>query len=574
MVPAPDEAESAAMVRLLGWLQELESMRTDEVPFASAVAELRDLLADFRAWSAMGPDGRPWLSSGGALHLTDLTHAGASGRARTFVVGLDADRCSGPRLQDPFLPDSLRTALGGGLATTAARRAERRELLERAFASLAGRVTLSYSIESDGGREAAPAPILLSAGRQLFGRPGLTYDDLREALGAPASPVPSPGAQPCDGRDAWFEALTRGALMLDGSAAVRAAFPRLTAGLGAAAAWQSGELGPQHGLVPAAAHYDPRTRPDRPVSASSLEKLARCPRAWLYDYVLGLEPPEEPEFDPARWLDATDRGSLLHEVFERFGRAYAGRQDELDQPVAEAELLATGDAVIAEWLDRIPAPSDAVFDREREEIRAVLHGFLLMERALPPGRAWQRFELGFGRGDRAVSLILPGGARLPLTGRIDRVDRLPDGSLVVVDYKTGSARRFTRDARHGAFAGGRHLQAGLYAHVAAELEGGRVARFEYRFPSERGQHRIVPFEAGEFLVVPALVAGLLDEVAQGHFLPTTSSDDCRYCDFQPICRVAELPYYKLASPRAEWAEAHAEELEVYRPMRQRRGEAT
>ncbi|MEO8140521.1 MAG: PD-(D/E)XK nuclease family protein [Gemmatimonadota bacterium] len=565
-------ADAHARARLLPRFEDLAAVRTELLPFSVAMAEFRGAIADFRVWSDLGPDGKPWLSSGGRLHLTDLTHAGASARPRSFMLGLDADRTAGPRLQDPFLPDELRTRLGGALATSAARREERRELLARAFAGCSGTVTISYAINSDGGREASPAAILLAASRTIFAEANLSYETLGTRLGPPVSPVPEANASAIDGRDAWFKGLAPGALLLDGSAAVRATFVGLSAGLASAAAWHASELLPPHGTVPRAERFDPRLREGTAISASSLETLARCPRAWFYRYVLRIRPPDEPVFDPDRWLDPGDRGSLLHTVFERFGRAYAARREAFGSADTLAAVLDLGERVIAEWRAEVPPPSDAVFEREREDIRRVLRGFLLMEQQLPPGRLWHDFELAFGGADKPVSLTLPDGHRLALFGRVDRVDRLTQGGLVVVDYKTGSSRGFNPDPDRGPFDGGRHLQAGLYAHAVGLLLRAPVVRSEYRFPTEKGEHRLVSVEAGELERMPAVVTDLLDEVRAGHFLPTTDSNDCRFCDFQPICRVRALDYSKLASPRAEWAAEQGEALPAYGPMRRRRGE--
>lgn len=567
LMPEGGAAEAHARARLGERLGDLTAMRSTPVPFPLALAEFRGALTDFRAWSDLGQDGKPWLSGGGSIHLTDLEHAGASGRPRLFLLGLDADRTAGPRLQDPLLPDALRGSLG--LATTAERREERHALLEQTFRGLAGRVTLSYAVEGSGGREASPAAMLLERGRTIYNDPDLTYDALRLRLGSPVSPVPDAGTPSLDARDAWFRALAPGALLRDGSAAVSAAFPGLAAGLEAAAAWSGTALHAQHGIVTAASGLDPR-RHGGLISASSLEMLARCPRAWFYRYALELAPPDDAMFDPEQWLDSRERGGLLHAVFERFGREFAGRRTELDGAGAEERLIALGDAAIAEWLVDIPAPSSGVLEREREEIRQVLRGFLLMERQLEPGREWESFELGFGFRAEPASLELPGGDRLGLTGRIDRVDRGPGETRTVVDYKTGSASRYGRNPKFGPFRGGRQLQAGVYAAVAAQLTGTPIARFEYRFPSERGQHRVVAYQRAELAEAPGLVRDLLDEVARGHFLPSNDASDCGWCDFRSICRVTEDGYYNVTSPRADWAEDQGAALEIFAPMRRRR----
>src|SRR6202023_3807524 len=80
------------------------------------------------------------------------------------------------------------------------------------------------------------------------------------------------------------------------------------------------------------------------------------------------------------------------------------------------------------------------------------------------GRTYLR--RAFDAGDRRKPLLLeqPFSLRvdgLRLTGRMDRVDRHPDGSYEVIDYKTGSAKRATELQRD--------LQLGVYALAAREV---------------------------------------------------------------------------------------------------------
>ena len=65
------------------------------------------------------------------------------------------------------------------------------------------------------------------------------------------------------------------------------------------------------------------------------------------------------------------------------------------------------------------------------------------------------------------------------TGSVDRLDRLPSGGLLVLDYKTGSAGRF-----HRRFA--EKLQYYLYAKSVRQLLGQPVERAEYLFLTAAG----------------------------------------------------------------------------------------
>jgi len=575
LVPPHGPAEESTLTRVRTRLEQLAAVPSAKVSFPRAMAELRDGIADLRAWPGMTNDRKPWSAAGGMVHLTGLAHAGTTGRPRTFVVGLDAERAAGPRVQDPILTDAVRSAIGADLLpTTALRRGEQAMTLARAIGGLRGRATLSYAVAGGtDGREVGPAPVLLRALRLLEGAPGLTYKQFRERLGAPACAVPGRPGGALDGREAWLGALAQGPVLLEGEALVRAAYPMLDHGLLAHAARLGARLTEHHGMVSAAAGLlDPRRSGGRPVSPSSLELLAACPLAWFYKYGLGVRPPADPEYDPESWLDALDRGTLLHEIYERFTRAYQRRQREIVAEEAAARMAALTDEALARWHADVPPPSEAVYLTEAAELRQAAVAFLELERAeLASGRAgeWLRVELPFGV-EPPVAYELAPGMAIPVQGRIDRVDRLQGGRLVVIDYKTGSPRNYRSDPKAGPFRGGRRLQAAIYAAAAEALLRAEVARFEYRFPTLKGTNDVVRYGRPEILSARELIAVLLEHVEQGHFVATTDSDDCRYCDSRPICRVADGSFNSIVSPRAEWAEANAERHEEYRSMLQRR----
>ncbi|HEX2778715.1 MAG TPA: PD-(D/E)XK nuclease family protein, partial [Gemmatimonadaceae bacterium] len=507
-----------------------------------------------------------------------LAHAGTTGRGRVFVVGLDADRTSGPTRQDPFLTDAVRAALPAGrMATNADRREERARQLRSALATLRGRVTLSYATSGSlDGREAGPAPVLLECWRIAEGDPSLSFEKLRERLRPPACAVPDAGDAAIDARDVWLGAIAQDSLLLDGTAVVRECFASLDAGLRAADAARAPEAGPHHGIVLAAMGEFDLVARGKSLSPSSLELLAKCPLAWFYRNGLSLRPPDDPDYDPDAWLDALERGSLLHEVYEEMTKRYLGRQREILGDDARDEVLRIAEAVIARWRERVPPPGETVYEAEAAEIRRAAIAYLEMERALAragDGGVWLQPEVKFGGDDRPGVYDLGDGRVLPVHGRVDRVDRLPGGGLRVVDYKTGKSTFYQKSAKKALFDGGRQLQAAIYAAALTQVLGERVSRFEYRFPTERGESEIVSYDAEEMRAAVQIVRDLLEQAESGAFLPTTESRDCGFCDCQPICRAGyDARDRKTVSPRAAWAEANVE-LEVFRIMRGLRGAA-
>jgi ATP-dependent helicase/nuclease subunit B len=561
-VPSSQPDEERTIARLRRQLQELAEEEADEISFAGALATLRQALADLRAWTDSSPEHQPWSSAGGHLHLTDLVHAGMSGRPRVFFLGMDADRVGAGRSQDPLLPDVLRRAVGAGrLVTSEERRAEREWLVARALAGSHGRVTLSWAMAADlTGRRAGPAAVVLDAMRLVTGNPQLSYEELRDRSGVPACAVPEEGRMPLDGRDAWLAALADGPLLLDGTATVRQAWPHLA------------DSGPGVGALTAAGAVVLTGSEAPAVSASSLELLSKCPLAWFYRHLLGVEAPDDQEYDPDRWLDAAQRGLLLHELFELAGHRFQERQRTLDAATVRTEMLELTESVLATWSEQVPPPSQAVFESEQADLRQCALAFLDLERQAAAERhaaVWHLFEHWIG-GPRA-EFLLPDGSRIALKGRVDRVDRLPDGRLRVVDYKTGQAERFRPSSKAAPLAGGRLLQPALYAAAVSGLHDGAPTDFEYRFPTPRGRGARISYDAGMLREAGPVVATLLEHLAAGSFVATDDKEDCRFCAYQAVCRVRLTPYGGVeASPRAALAGERAPTDPAFAPMRMRR----
>jgi ATP-dependent helicase/nuclease subunit B len=208
-----------------------------------------------------------------------------------------------------------------------------------------------------------------------------------------------------------------------------------------------------------------------------------------------------------------------------------------------------------------PPPGEAIYALEADALREDARAFVAMVRE--DGARWVLpLERKFGgrEGTPPLEIALPGGP-IRLWGAIDRIDRLEDGRLVVIDYKTGSSIRYS--GRSGPYDGGRRLQHVLYAAAARRLEGAEVARAEYQFPSRRAENHRARYDAQVLQSGLKVVDQLLVLIEQGVFHPTVNSEDCRFCDFQAVCRARVDEYGDVSSPRAEWArESQAPELDL------------
>ena len=565
LVPAADAPSTTARDRFLAITGRIGARLTRPMAPAAAIAALRRHLR-IRVPAPDREGAAPWISSGGHLHVSDVEHGGLTGRPVTFVLGLDAERVPGPGLQDPLLLDAQRRALDPvALPTSSDRLAAARFSLASMLARLRGRVTLSYSAwDPVQAREIAPSAVMLQAHRMASGSPAASFDDMRRALGDPASAVP--GTAPLDTADLWFAALSDNGILRDGSAALRQAFPSLGAGLDTLALLGGEEASARHGHVGRRASLEFRNNPDAVLSASGLEDLGTCGLRFLYKHVLRVRPPDDPELDPDRWLDPLRRGSLLHAVFERTLREARERGLRAGEPAFEEHALLTLDAEADRLRRDVPPPGEAVLAREMIQLREDVRSFAGMLEGMDD--RWEALELRFGLGgEPPAELALKGGPVL-LRGAIDRIDRRPDGSLVVIDYKTGSTGRHERSK--GLFHGGRRLQNVVYAAVAEQLLGGRVERMEYHFPTRGGQNEAIGYTRAETRRGLGLLARLLDMAAAGRFLPTPDGNDCTFCDFQAICR-HRVEGFSSHTPLAEWAAGGVGSLEEYGELRDVRG---
>jgi ATP-dependent helicase/nuclease subunit B len=568
LVPVEGAADRRTVDRLARRLKELAAEPNGELPLGPALASLRHAIADLRAWTETAPEQQPWASTGGHLHLTDLAHAGCSGRPHLFLLGLDADRVGGGSTGNALLPDPLRHRLGPGhLATTEDRRLERATLVSAALATAAagsegGSCTISWAIASDlSGRKAAPAPAVLEALRAARHEPGFSFEDLRTLVGHPACAVPSPGSALLDARDLWLSALVApDGWLLDGTSLVHSTWPQLVD--------TSLSLGAR---VPDAVP-DPLRRAGRPFSPTSLERLSRCPLSWFYRYQLELVPQEDPEYDRERWLDPLSRGQLLHRIFERTGRQFRDRQFTLDGAGVRAELLAMVDEACDDWRTSAPVPSETIFRAERDALRECALIWLEMERESAAQRhapRWLEFERWLD--GPAATFRLPDGRVVHVTGRVDRVDELPDQRLRAVDYKSGRADRYRLDPKLGPLRGGRLLQPAIYAAAVSALHQDRAVEFEYHFPTPEGLGGRLSFNGAVIPQAGAIITGLMDQLARGEFIPTTDPEDCGWCEYRDICRVRTSDYGKVEdSPRAREAAAAAATDPAFAAMNARR----
>lgn len=256
-----------------------------------------------------------------------------------------------------------------------------------------------------------------------------------------------------------------------------------------------------------------------------LADQAACPFRAFAHWRLAAEGLEEPAAGP----DAMARGQLLHELMRRLWEE-ARTRDALDRDLGPVIERAAAAAVKEAGLEGRFA------ELERTRLCRLAREWLEVERER------DGFEVVSLEERREI-----GVSNLAFSGRIDRMDRLPDGSHLLIDYKTGGrlSPRMWLDARPD------EPQLPLYA-VSAKEEIGAVAFARLK----TGEMRFMGFSRKEGLVPGVKAAkswqGLLESwkkelesLAQGFAAgdarvdPKRGLATCRTCDLHTLCRVFE-----------------------------------
>ena len=268
---------------------------------------------------------------------------------------------------------------------------------------------------------------------------------------------------------------------------------------------------------------------------------------------------------PAPGIDARLRGQMLHLALERFWRATGdsvtlhGRSGEATQALVRRCVWSASEQAAA----RLPGNIDTPLLR-REAARA--------ERLIGQLIDWEltreRFDTQSLETQQQLAIA---GTSLSL--RLDRVDRLADGRLLVIDYKSGAAHKF--DAYEDrppqpqlpayAMAAGDQVAAVMAVYLgrdSVKLRG--LADRPGRVPG-RGIEVLPGGEAGW----PALLQQwrerlerLVREFLDGRAAVQPQPGACEYCHLQMLCRVDAQLLAAAAAAAADDAPAAQAALEM------------
>ena len=457
-----------------------------------------------------------------------------------FVVGAAEGLCPLARREDALIPDRERAP--SELVTRTSRIHHERRAFLAAIA--AGRYTRSVSYaRGDGrsGRARLPSRWLLAIASDQLGR-HVASDEL-DRLGGPL----------VDTSLSFVDGLRRAATpvslaerdlhLLELHAAsgldVRrhhlAAAGPLARGYELMAARSSDVLTRFDGIIPGGAAL--RDALDRPMSPSRLERWATCPMRYLLGDVLRLSELAKPE--DVLSVQPLDRGTLLHEILERF----LGEQLDVRDP-DYTRLRPIADEVFADYEARGLTGRPILWRVAREQLLDDLARFAVIDRELraETGARTARVEFEFGFDSDPLVIELGAGRSVRFRGRIDRVDTSSTG-VTVYDYKTGRMRLSAADFETDPVQGGQKLQLAIYAAAVREKLGAPRVEAHYWHLGEANPIAGIELDEAAEARAVEVIASIAQGIEQGVFpaVPAERNDffrsfeNCRYCDFDRLC---------------------------------------
>ena len=320
--------------------------------------------------------------------------------------------------------------------------------------------------------------------------------------------------------------------------------------------------------------FDRNINPNaQPITPSAINKYINCGLSFFYYYVLGIKKADEITDE----VQNMDFGNIFHSAADTLYKELAQRGKGIIYKET-LEPLIKNDALLFKYIDA--AFSSEFFNGNKVEYngeqyinRGVLHHFLV--RLLKIDYHYAPFQ--YVGGERTISMPYtincPGySIDAALGGKIDRVD-IKDGTINIVDYKTGQSSKETKTSLDNVFANeitsaGNRLQAFLYSIILDELMNGKnpIGKGDFEWlqtvktsaarkisPSLLYIHNPENTQRENFVIdvssepvtdiraikddymqkLDAVLSDIFDCGKQ--FTPATDCKKCEYCDYRKIC---------------------------------------
>ena len=245
-------------------------------------------------------------------------------------------------------------------------------------------------------------------------------------------------------------------------------------------------------------------------SPSSINTYLKCPRLYLYDYILGLQAKDG---NP----DSMNYGRAVHKACE-----YAINSALKNGKYPSKENF------IQKFKDTLQdMPMSSLQQREIYVIRGdkALDKFYVHLCAAPVSMLYSAEEV--------IELNIDG---VKFKGIIDRIDKNPDGTYTIYDYKTGGAKN-----EKIICPGGEHEdyynQIGLYKYYYEKYTGKKVKETIFIYPEEPEDNFTLNLVGEDCEAIRQKFQKAVAEIKSYQFEPSYDKQACKYCPYSDFCNM-------------------------------------
>lgn len=288
----------------------------------------------------------------------------------------------------------------------------------------------------------------------------------------------------------------------------------------------------------------------RTFSPSSLYRYIRCPRSFYLQYVEGIKVTDEVD----EQMGDSILGSLMHSVLENIYTTAASSAD-FSAALADAREKRC-DYVASAVSDSYKRSVDLLSETVRMKMRFI-DGYVknILDHDLQSLRHNpDSFRFIASEADASMTLTLDDGRSVGIAGRIDRTDRLSDGRIRIIDYKSAkkgaysikdTAELFERLGKKSMLPPFQSMLYSVMVHKAGGCEV-RPALYYARSMNDPAYDADIVIGKEPVLAISAYeddFLGLLKELVSEILNPDIPFDRfrneeekaCQYCDFKRLC---------------------------------------
>jgi DNA helicase II / ATP-dependent DNA helicase PcrA len=268
--------------------------------------------------------------------------------------------------------------------------------------------------------------------------------------------------------------------------------------------------------------------PPKKFSFSQINAYNRCPYQYKLSHVLKIPMKGSPSFSFGNTIHNT-----LQKFYERVQELNNVKQDSLFGLPAEKGHDISGGV-------KVPKIEELLEMYEEKWIADWYNSKKQRKQYFEKGKEILKIFYTSQEGNWTVPVSLEGFFKIKvgeylINGRIDRIDQLEDGSLEIIDYKTGKGKeKLSADDKQ---------QLLIYQIAAQSLPEykniGEVSQLTFYYVNDDLRQSFI----GKDKDIEKLQEKLLDtmnKISEGEFKPTPGPFICKYCEYKEICEFRKL----------------------------------